>query len=90
MAKAITDIELTAVIGEELFKKCLEKFYGRQYYFKKKSNPLQFKNQREKEEFIHDAFLNGLSFEEIGVKLQITPEYARKVFYKQLHQKKNS
>ena len=67
MSKAITEKELCSVIGDELFQKCSDKFSGRQYYFKKKPNPLNFNSQQEKEDFIYNACIkSGLDFDAIA------------------------
>lgn len=90
MSKAITEKELCSVIGEELFQKCLEKFSGRQYYFKKKPNPLNFKNQQEKEDFIYNACIkSGASFNDVADKVQLTPERVKRIFYQKLKEGKS-
>lgn len=91
MSKAITEQELCSVIGEELFQKCSDKFSGRQYYFKKKPNPLKFNNQQEKEEFIYNACIkSGVSLTDVADKVQLTPERVKKIFYKKLKEGKTN
>lgn len=90
MPKQITTEELLDVIGDDLFHQCMDKFKGRQYYFKKKTNPLHFKNQDEKKEFIYNASIkSGLNFNQIGDKLDLSADHVRRLFYEVVEQKKS-
>lgn len=91
MSKAITEQELCSVIGEELFQKCSDKFSGRQYYFKKKPNPLNFNSQQEKENFIYNACIkSGASFDDVADKVQLSPERVKRIFYQKLKEGKSN
>ena len=82
MPKQITSEEFRSVIGDDLFQKCIEKFRGRQFYFGKKSNLLNFKNNEQRNEFIYNACINsGCSYETVADRLNLSTDYVRRICY---------